>query len=199
LPTVILLKTEYVLSHYGLVVLSIFILLIVIHKYLYKTNKNYKYKTDEIMLKLPVLGNIEKYASLSRFLLVFTKLTKAGIPMVDSLTIANGILENSVFNKKIENVIRDINQGQSLTTALIKNDLLDNITLQMISAGEEAGNLDVMLENASDYYKTQFDIIIDGLGDAIEPLLMAFIGGLVLLLALGIFMPMWDMAKAAKA
>ena len=103
------------------------------------------------------------------------------------------------LKEKIDGVIREINQGQSLTFALTKYELLDNITLQMISAGEEAGNLDTMLENASAYYKTQFDQIVDGVGDAIEPIMMAVIGGLVLLLALGIFMPMWNMASAAKA
>jgi general secretion pathway protein F len=199
LPTKILLGAEYVLNHYGLVVLGIIAGSIILHKYLYKTNKDYKYKFDSMLLKMKVIGPVVKYASLSRFLLVFTKLTKAGIPMVDALTISNGILDNSVLNQKLDNVIKDINQGQSLTIAITKNDLLDNVTLQMISAGEEAGNLDVMLENASNYYKTQFDIIIDGLGDAIEPIMMAFIGGLVLLLALGIFLPMWDLAKAAKA
>jgi len=199
LPTKILLGAEHILNHYGLVVLGVIVSVIVIHKYMYKTQKKYKYKTDELVLKLPVMGNIEKYASLSRFLLVFTKLAKAGIPMVEALTISNGILDNSVYNEKLENVIKDINQGQSLTVALTKNELLDNITLQMIAAGEEAGNLDVMLENASDYYKAQFDIVIDTIGDAIEPIIMAIIGGLVLLLALGIFMPMWDMGKAAKA
>ena len=199
LPTRFLLGAEYVLNHYGLEVLGTVVAIILTHKYFYKINKQYKYKSDKIALKLPVLGNVIKYASLSRFLLVFTKLTKAGIPMVESLTISNGILDNSIYNKKLENVIKEINQGQSLTKALIKNDLLDNITLQMIAAGEEAGNLDTMLENASNYYKTQFDLVIDKLGDAIEPIIMAIIGGLVLLLALGIFLPMWDMAKAAKA
>jgi len=199
LPTRILLGAEYVLNNYGLLVLTIIVFFVILHKYLYKTNQNYKYKFDSMLLKIKVIGPVVKYASLSRFLLVFTKLTKAGIPMVDALTISNGILDNSVLNQKLENVIKEINQGQSLTVALTKNNLLDNVTLQMISAGEEAGNLDVMLENASEYYKKQFDIIIDGLGDAIEPIMLGFIGALVLLLALGIFLPMWDLAKAAQA
>jgi general secretion pathway protein F len=198
LPTKILIGAEYALSHYGLYILGIFTILIIIHKYLYKTNKAYKYYFDGLLLKMKIIGPVVKYAALSRFLLVFTKLTKAGIPMVDALSIANSIIDNSVINSKIENVIKAINQGQGLTKSIKENDILDNVTLQMISAGEEAGNLDVMLENASDYYKTQFDLIIDSLGDAIEPIMIGFIGGLVLLLALGIFLPMWDMAKAAK-
>jgi general secretion pathway protein F/MSHA biogenesis protein MshG len=199
LPTKILIGAEYALSHYGLIILTILIISFIIHKYLYKTNKDYKYKVDYLLLKMKIIGPVIKYASLSRFLLVFTKLTKAGIPMVDALTIANSIIDNSVLNLKIENVIKSINRGQNLTTSIEANDILDNVTLQMIGAGEEAGNLDIMLENASNYYKTQFDLIIDSLGDAIEPIMISFIGALVLLLALGIFLPMWDMAKAAKA
>jgi general secretion pathway protein F len=199
LPTKILIGAEYALSHYGLIILTILIISFIIHKYLYKTNKDYKYKVDYLLLKMKIIGPVIKYASLSRFLLVFTKLTKAGIPMVDALTIANSIIDNSVLNLKIENVVKSINRGQNLTTSIETNDILDNVTLQMIGAGEEAGNLDIMLENASNYYKTQFDLIIDSLGDAIEPIMISFIGALVLLLALGIFLPMWDMAKAAKA
>jgi general secretion pathway protein F/MSHA biogenesis protein MshG len=198
LPTRILLNTEYVLSNYGLLVLAMLITIFIFHKYFYRTNQTYKYQADGLMLKMKIIGPIIKYASLSRFLLVFTKLTKAGIPMIDALNISNSILDNSVLNSKIEDVIKSINQGQNLTNSLEKNNIFDNVTLQMIAAGEEAGNLDTMLENASNYYKTQFDIIIDGLGDAIEPIMISFIGALVLLLALGIFLPMWDMAKAVK-
>ncbi len=199
LPTKILLNAEYVLRNYGLFVLAILIFLFIIHKYLYRVNDTYKYMFDGLLLKMKIIGPIVEYASLSRFLMVFTKLIKAGIPMIEALTISNSIIDNSVLNLKIDNVIKSINQGQNLTNSLAKNNLLDNVSLQMIAAGEEAGNLDSMLENASNYYKTQFDILIDNIGDAIEPIMMAFIGALVLLIALGIFLPMWDLAKAAKA
>jgi general secretion pathway protein F/MSHA biogenesis protein MshG len=199
LPTKILLGAEHFLNTYGMFLVVILTSLIIVHKYLYKTNAKYKYGFDKILLHMKIIGPVIEYASLSRFLLVLTKLVKAGIPLIEALRIANSILENSVLKDKINHVIRDINQGKNLTQSLKENEILDNVTMQMISAGEEAGNLDTMLENASEYYKTQFDLIIDGLGDAIEPIMMAFIGALVLLLALGIFLPMWDMGKAAKA
>jgi general secretion pathway protein F/MSHA biogenesis protein MshG len=199
LPTKILLGLEYAFNHYGPFFILAGIAIFIFHKFMYKTNIDYKYKFDKFLLKLKILGPIIEYSSISRFLLVLTELSKAGIPLIDALNIANGILENAILKEKIDGVIKEINQGQSLTFALLKYELLDNITLQMISAGEEAGNLDTMLENASAYYKNQFDQIVDGIGDAIEPIMMAVIGGLVLLLALGIFMPMWNLASAAKA
>jgi len=199
LPTKILLGLEYAFNHYGPIIVAIFILLFIAHKFMYKTSVDYKYKFDSFLLKVKIIGPVIEYSSVSRFLLVLTELSKAGISLIEALNIANGILENAVLKEKIDRVIKEINQGKSLTDGLKEYELLDNITLQMISAGEEAGNLDTMLQNASDYYKTQFDEIVDGMGDAIEPIMMAVIGGLVLLLALGIFMPMWNLASAAKA
>jgi general secretion pathway protein F len=198
LPTKILLGLEYAFSNYGPLLIAIVIGIFIVHKFAYKTQKDYKYKFDTLVLKTYLIGNIVRYASISRFLLVLTELTKAGIPLVDALKIANGILENTFLKEKIETVIRNINQGVSFTAALKEADLLDNVTLQMISSGEDSGELDTMLDNASNYYKDKFNYIVDNIGSAIEPIMMAFIGGLVLLLALGIFMPMWDMASAAK-
>ncbi len=199
LPTRILLGLEYLFNNYGLLVLVSLFAFFVLNKFLYKTNETYRKKMDYILLKMKIIGPIIENSSLNRFLLVLTELSKAGIPLVDSLTIASGILENVILKEKIDNIIRDINQGRSLAKAIEEQELLNNITLQMVSAGEKAGNLDVMLQNATEYYKNQFDQLIDHIGDAIEPIMLAVIGGLVLLLALGIFLPMWDLASAAKA
>jgi len=198
LPTKILLGLEHVINHYGIFVLGGFIGIFILHKFMYKTKRHYKYRTDAIMLNMKIIGPLINNSSVSRFILVLTELTRAGVPLIDSLNIANGILENAVLREKIDGIIKEINQGRSLTEALNQYELLDNITLQMVSAGENAGNLDEMLENASIYYKNKFQQTIEGLSDAIEPIMMAVIGGLVLLLALGIFMPMWNMADAAK-
>jgi len=198
LPTRILLGLEYIFEHYGLLILITIFLMFVTHKYLYKTKIEYKYSADKLLLKLKILGPVVRYSSISRFLLVLTELTKAGVPLIEALNISNGILDNEVLKRQINTIMREINQGQTFSQALKEHDLLDNITLQMIAAGEEAGNLDQMLKNASSYYKKEFDQIIDNIGDAIEPIMMAVIGGLVLLLALGIFMPMWNLTSAAK-
>jgi len=198
LPTKILLGLEYIFTNYGLLVLGVLFSMFIAHKFFYRTKPDYKYKFDNLLLHLKVLGPVVKYSSISRFLLVLTELTRAGVPLIEALNISSGILENAVLKKQITTIMREINQGQTFAQALEEYDLLDNVTLQMIAAGEEAGNLDHMLENASMYYKKEFDQIIDNLGDAIEPIMMAVIGGLVLLLALGIFMPMWNLTQAAK-
>ena len=117
LPTRILLGLEYAINHFGIFILAGFIGLFILHKFMYKTNKDYKYKADSIMLKMKIIGPLINNSSVSRFLLVLTELTRAGVPLIDSLNIANGILENAVLREKIDGIIKEINQGRSLTEA----------------------------------------------------------------------------------
>ena len=198
LPTKILLYLENIINNYGIFIILILLGAFALNKYYYATNKEYKYKIDKLILKTPIIKDLVENSSISRFLLVLTELTRAGIPLITSLNIANDIIENSVLKSQIDKIIQDINQGHSLSESLNKHQILDNITLQMVTAGEKAGNLEDMLENASHYYKNKFQNTIDGLHDAIEPIMIAIIGVLVLILALGIFLPMWNMASAVK-
>ena len=199
LPTRILLGAEYVLSHYGMLVLAGFFTTIFIILYFYKTSKKFKYKMDAVLLKTYLIKDIIQYATLHRFLLILASLLKSGVPLVDSLKIAEGIISNSVIRAKITEITRGVNQGRSFSEVLKEVDLVNFIALRMISAGEESGELDRMLGNAANYYEDRFQAVIDNMQAAIEPIMLIIIGGMVLLLALGIFMPMWNLAQAAKA
>jgi len=198
LPTKILLGIEYVLTKYGMVVLLIFILIVLIIIYLYKTSHKFKFNADKILLKIPLIGKIIKFATLHRFLLTLSSLLKSGIPLLDALKISESIISNEIIKNKIKSIIRGINQGRNLAEMMQEVELVNFIALRMISAGEESGELDTMLSKASSYYEDRFQDIIDNMQASIEPLMLIIIGGLVLLLALGIFMPMWDLANAAR-
>ncbi|MBO7475770.1 MAG: type II secretion system F family protein, partial [Campylobacter sp.] len=91
-----------------------------------------------------------------------------------------------------------VQQGVSLTDAMRNTGLYESMLIQMISAGEQSGSLDKMLGNVTNYYKEKFDDIIDNISSYVEPIMLFFMAGMVLLLALGIFMPMWDLGKAVK-
>ena len=199
LPTRILLGAEYVLSHFGLLVLGGFIGLIFTIIFFYKTSENFKYKTDAFLLKTYLIKDIIKYATLHRFLLILASLLNSGVPLIEALKISEGIIGNEVIKKKVFEIRKGINQGRSFAEVLKEVDLVNFIALRMISAGEESGELDRMLENAASYYEDRFQAVIDNMQAAIEPIMLLIIGGMVLLLALGIFMPMWNLASAAKA
>ena len=198
LPTRILLGTEYVLSHYGLLVLFIIVGIILLIMFFYKTSINFKYRMDKFFLKMYLIKQIIEYATLHRFLLTLSSLLKSGIPLLDALKISEGIIGNEVIKRKIKFIITGINQGRTLTEMFRETKIVNFIALRMISAGEESGELDMMLENAAKYYSDKFEDIIENMQAAIEPVMLTVIGSLVLLIALGIFLPMWDLANAAR-
>lgn len=197
-PTIILLKCEYVLNNYGFVVLAIILGLVFGTKWLYKHNDEFKRQYDIYILKVYLLGKVTFYATMSRFNLIFTELVRAGIPIADALDTAVKMVDNEELKWKLATVKISVQQGVSLTDAIRNTELYESMLIQMISAGEQSGSLDKMLGNVTDYYKSKFDDIIDNLSSYIEPVMLLFMAGMVLLLALGIFMPMWDLGKAVK-
>ena len=198
IPTIMLLKAEHILSSYGPYVAGAIIMIILIIKFLYKTSLDFKYKFDRLMLKTYLINKIILFSSLHRFLMTMGSLLKSGIPLVDALKISEGIISNEVIKRQIQEIIKGINQGRSFAEMVAEVDLVNFVALRMISAGEESGELDTMLDSAAGYYEDRFQDIVDNMQAAIEPIMLTVIGGLVLWIALGIFMPMWDLANAAK-
>ena len=198
LPTKILLGIEYVMSNYGLLVLVGLILFIMIILYLYRNNEDFKYRADKLMLKTYLIKDIIFFATLNRFSIVFTELVHAGIPIADALDTATGMIDNAILKEKLEAVKVSVSRGVSLTDAFRDTGVFENMIIQMISAGESSGQLDNMMRKVTDYYRMRFNHILDNMSSYIEPIMLALIAALVLLLALGIFLPMWDMARAVK-
>ncbi|MDD3463753.1 MAG: type II secretion system F family protein [Sulfurospirillaceae bacterium] len=198
LPTKILLFMEHAINEYGFYILGVLIATIIFIKYMLKTNEEFKKKFDKYILKVYLIGNITFYATLSRFTLVFTELIRAGIPIADALDTALLTLDNTHLKKQLSAVKISVQRGISLTEAFRDTGLFEGMLIQMIQAGEQSGTLDKMLEKVTDYFKSRFNEIIDNIASYIEPILLGFIAAMVLLMALGIFMPMWDMAKAVK-
>jgi len=197
-PTKILLFMEHMVNNYGHLLLIGLVVTIVTFKYLLKNNEDFKAQYDRYILKVYLIGNITFYATLSRFTLVFTELIRAGIPISDALDTALLTLDNVHLKKKLAAVKTSVSRGVSLTEAFRDTGLFEGMLIQMIRAGEQSGTLDKMLDKVTGYFKSKFNEIIDNIAAYIEPILLAFIAGMVLLMALGIFMPMWDMAQAVK-
>ncbi len=200
IPTVILLWLENALSNYGVYILaglaaSIFLLL-----HFYKTDKKFKYKIDKILVnpKFYLIHKVIFFASMHKYTLVFGELVKSGIPVSEALDTAVDMVDNSYIKEKLLSVNANIARGISLSDAFEQTELFENMLLQMIRAGERGGQLDAMLGKVTEYYDARFQDLIDNLAAYIEPIMLFFIAGLVLLLALGIFMPMWDLGKAVK-
>lgn len=199
LPTKILLFMENLINHYGIYLLAGIVGTIILFQYMLKNNEEFKKKFDLYILKVYLIGDIIFFATLSRFCLVFTELIRAGIPIADALDTSLLTLENTHLKKRLSAVKISVQRGISLTESFRDTELFEGMLIQMIQAGEQSGTLDKMLEKVTLYYKSRFSQIIDNIASYIEPILLGFIAAMVLLMALGIFMPMWDMAKAVKS
>jgi len=200
LPTQILLKLEWAFSNYGLLILLLLIAGIFIIKFMYKNNKDFKYQMDKLLIhpKFYLINKAIFLSTMHKYNLVFGELVKSGIPVSEALDTAVGMVDNAAIKEQLLTVNANIGRGMSLAESFQITGLYENMLLQMIKAGEAGGQLDAMLDKVTNYYDMEFQDLIDNLSAYIEPIMMFFIAGLVLLMALGIFMPMWDLGKAVK-
>jgi len=198
--TKFLLATESVFKSYGFYIFLVFIILFLLIRYFYKNSITFRYKIDKILAspKFYLIGKIIYLSNMYNYSLVLSELIKAGIPVSEALNIAVRVVGNRYIRKQLESINVNIGRGIGLSEAFNQTELFDNITIQMIRAGEGSGQIDRMLDKITDYYDMKFQSLIDNLSAYIEPIMLALIAGLVLLLALGIFLPMWDLGKAAK-
>ncbi len=201
IATKILLGAESFFRHYGFFIIFALVATFFIIRYLYKNNSDFRYAADKILAspKFYLIGKAVYLSSMYNYTLVFGSLIKAGIPVSEALNTALGVVENEYIKKQLEGININIGRGVGLAEAIEQSGLFENMSIQMIKAGESSGQLDAMLDKVSGYYNMKFQNLIDNLSSYIEPIMIALIAGLVLLLALGIFMPMWDLGKAAKS
>ncbi len=197
-PTRLLLAIEQGLNHYGIVLLLSTLFFYGLHHRIYRTKENYRHKVDGFLLTRYPVGRIVRLSMLQRYMMVTAELLKAGIPLSDALDTAADTVENRAARKKLTAVNTAIGRGASLAEALEETGLFERMVIQMVKSGEAGGELDGMLEKIAEYYKGRFQSVVDNIGAVIEPLLMIVVAVLVLLLALGIFLPMWDLAGAAR-
>ncbi|MCX6061432.1 MAG: type II secretion system F family protein [Campylobacterales bacterium] len=198
LPTKILLFLEHLFNTYGLYVLAGIIIFLFSFRYALDHNREFRYKWHQFLLKVYLIKNIIMFSTLSRFTLVFSELVRAGIPVAEALETSTAMIDNLPLQERLLIVRSAVEKGSSLHSGLKETKLFENMIIQMISAGEASGQLDAMLQKVMEYYKMRFDAIIDGLSEAIEPIMLFMIAGMVILLALGIFLPMWSMGDAVQ-
>jgi MSHA biogenesis protein MshG len=162
-----------------------------------KTEKG-RYQWDKRKIKLPIIGSIIERSILARFSHTFGIILKSGIPMTTGLTLVADAVDNSFMQEKIIAMRHAIESGESLLRAAIASTLFTPLVLQMIAVGEETGRVDELLKEVGDYYEREVDYDLSTLTARIEPILLVGVACMVLVLALGIFTPMWDMASAMQ-
>jgi MSHA biogenesis protein MshG len=153
---------------------------------------------DRVKLKFPVFGSLFLKTSMSRFAHMFETLNKSGLPILQTMDIVSKTIGNAYIGRELEKVGQNIEKGRGISKPLQESKLFPPLVIRMIAVGEQSGALDEMLKNVSEHYDSEVNYMIENLVALIEPMLTVSIGAMVLLLALGIFLPMWNIMSAAR-
>lgn len=153
------------------------------------------YDWDRIKMKIPIAGKIIEKATLARFSASFALASRSGVPIIQAMTVVAQTVDNHYIAAKVEGMRSTVERGESVLRAAIQARVFTPVVLQMIAVGEESGSLDEMMQEVADLYQREVEYELKTLSAQIEPILIVFLGALVLVLALGIFLPMWDMGK----
>jgi MSHA biogenesis protein MshG len=152
---------------------------------------------DRFKLRAPVLGSILEKATLSRFARTFSLCLRSGVPLIQAIDIAAGVAENQHVAGRLQGVRAQLERGDSLARTAAASGLFTPLVLQMLAVGEATGALEDLLYEVAEFYERDVDYELKRIAQSIEPILLLGVGLLVLVLALGVYLPMWDLARAA--
>ena len=156
-----------------------------------------RFRWDKFKLRLPIVGKIMLKATLGRFARSFALSSKSGVPIVQGLSVVAKTVDNTYISSRIEQMRDGVERGESILRTATTTGVFTPIVLQMVAVGEESGALDDLMEEIAGMYEREVDYELKTLSAQIEPILILGLGVLVLILALGVFLPIWDLGKAA--
>jgi MSHA biogenesis protein MshG len=156
-----------------------------------------KQNWDSFKLKIPIAGPIIYKATMARFARSFALASRSGVPLMNALSLVAQTVDNDFIALRIEQMRSGVERGESILYTASVSGVFNPLVLQMIAVGEESGSLDDLMEEVADMYQRDVEYDIKNLSSQIEPILIVFLGAMVLVLALGIFLPLWDFGKVA--
>jgi MSHA biogenesis protein MshG len=164
---------------------------------MYITTPGGKFKWEKAKLRFPIVGDIMLKAILARFARSFSLASKSGVPIVQALNVVAQTVDNAYIQSRIEQMRDGVERGESILRTAVTTGVFTPVVLQMVAVGEESGALDDLMDEIAQMYEREVDYELKTLSAQIEPILIVGLGILVLILALGVFLPIWDLGKAA--
>ena len=163
--------------------------------YAFKRTPKMQEQMDRILLRLPVIGDIIRKATIARWARTLSTLFSAGVPLVEALDSVGGAAGNQVYAEATRRIQSDVSTGSSLSYSMQRTDLFPNMVLQMTSIGEESGSLDQMLDKVADFYEEEVDNAVAALSSLLEPAIMVILGILIGGLVIAMYMPIFKMGQ----
>lgn len=185
--------SNFTVNYWLQIVVGLVILAIMIIKYINTSAGRLQW--DWLLLRIPGIGSVVKQSTMERFSRSFAMILHAGVPLTQGLIIVATAIGNSYIAAKLEKMRIGIEKGDSISSMVRSTELFTPLVVQMIMVGEETGNISDMLIEVADFYEMEVDTELNNLSSVIEPVLIVVIGIMVLVLALGIFLPMWNLSS----
>lgn len=195
MPTRILLGVSSFVSTYWYVIAAV-ALASAIGFRLYVRSDDGRYRWDRFKLRVPITGEIIVKATMARICRSFALALESGVPMTQGLSLISRAAGNEYMSEGVLALRNGIERGESLTRTAQTSGLFTPLALQMITIGEETGALGDMLIEVADFYEREVDYDLENISSALEPFLILAVGAMVLILALGVFLPLWDLAAS---
>jgi type II secretory pathway component PulF len=197
LPTLVCIWLNQVLVGYWYVVLGALVVIVFALRQYFKTDQG-KVVRDAFFLKFPILGPLFVKSSMSRFASIFAILQASGVPVLEALKILSGTIGNAAIAREFDRVKDRVEEGQGLAAPLSTAKYFTPMVVNMIAIGEESGNLDEMLREISIHYDDEVGYAVKQMSEALGPILIVGLAGVVGFFALAIFLPMWDLTKLTQ-
>ncbi len=196
LPTRILIATSNFMVNNSAQLIIGLVVAVIGARFWIKTTKG-RHTWDHLKLRTPIIGDILNRIVLSRFTRSFAMIISSGVPVIKGVTLAAHAVGNAYVAQRILEMRDGIERGENLSQVAAASGLFTPLVLQMLQVGEDAGSIDEMLVEVAGYYESEVDYDLSKLGETIEPILLIVIAGMVLVLALGVFLPLWNMVSFA--
>ena len=193
---VLLATSSFFIHYWSLLLISVLSLVWGIRRWLKTTHGELFW--HRYQLKLPIVGSILQRALMGRFSRSFAMMLRTGVPINQALSLVADAVDNAFISQHIREMRTGVERGENLLRTATNSKLFTSLVIQMIAVGEETGQLDNMMQEVAEYYEREVDYDLKTLTSKIEPILIVMVAGLVLILALGIFTPMWDMMRVFK-
>ena len=192
-PTAVIMgMSDFLRGTGGMVLFFGIIIFVVVFRYLTSKNAAIQYMWHKRVLKLPIFGEMILKSTISRISLIMGNLSAAGVNLLESIEIAKEVSTNVVVSEALENVKKGVFSGDTLTKLFLKEPLFPPTFSQLISVGEQTGQLDEMFNSVASYYEEEFDTSVDNMSSLIEPIMIVFMGLMIGGLMIAMYSPIFN-------
>ncbi|WP_223787848.1 type II secretion system F family protein [Marinicella meishanensis] len=193
--TLMVVNASNAMQEYWFMVVAVLVGIVVGFTQLKKRSLKFAHALDRFSLKIPIVGGILFDAAVARFARTLSTTFAAGVPLVEGLDTVSGAVGNVVFRDAVLQIKDDVSTGHQLQLAMSQTQLFPHMVIQMAAIGEESGNLDAMLAKVADYYEQEVSNAVDALSSLLEPIIMVLVGGLVGVMVVAMYLPIFKMAS----